>query len=124
MLDPIKDVVRLSGLPDPALHALLGLAIYLVAAIVLRRGLGSWLPWLITLGVQLVNEVADIGRDLLDGEIFRWRGSLIDTVVTIAMPTLLLLIGKLYTASRTRSQASPPADEAPPTGDEGRLIHR
>ena len=94
MLDPIKDIIRLSGLPDPALHVLLGLAIYLTSAALLRRSLRSWAPWLIALAFQLINEVADVSRDVMLGDIIRWRGGFIDTLVTMALPVLILFISR------------------------------
>ena len=102
MLDPIKDIIRLSGLPDPVLHLLLGLAIYLISAAVLKRPLWSWTPWLIAFAFQAINEMADVGRDLMEGDIIRWRGGLIDTVVTMALPTLILLISKVRRRRQTR----------------------
>lgn len=94
MLDPLKDIVRLSGLPDPVLHILLGLGIYLAAAALLRLPLRSWIPWLIVLAAQLINEAADILRDLLRGYNLPLRGGLLDTVVTMFLPSLIVLVAR------------------------------
>ena len=91
MLDPLKDIIRLVGLSDPALHALIGLAIYLLAAALLRRPLSSWKPWSVALGFQFINEIADLAKDVLDGDILHWRGGLLDTAVTMALPTMLVV---------------------------------
>lgn len=112
MLDPIKDVIRLVGLPDPALHALIGVIIYLISTAVLRLPLRSWWPWLIALAAQLINEAADVARDVLDAEIIRWRGSMLDTAVTLALPTLVVLISRhLHLKSATKATA--PSSDAP-----------
>jgi hypothetical protein len=95
MLDPIKDIVRLSGLPDPALHVILGLVIFFVAAAILRVPVSNWKPWLVVLGLQLVNEGADLLREVIEGGTVFLRGSLIDTAVTLLLPTLIVLAGKL-----------------------------
>jgi hypothetical protein len=115
LLDPIKDIIRLVGLPDPALHALIGLTIYLLSAALFRLPLRSWWSWLIALTAQLINEAADIARDVVDGDIIRWRGSLVDTVVTLALPTLIVL---LCIQLRSGTKASGPASDAP-TGSAG-----
>lgn len=87
-------VARLIGLPDPVLHVLIGLGIYLFSIVLLRLSLSSWKPWLIVLGFQLINEVADLAMNIFDGETIRWRGGLVDTAVTMALPTLLVLFFK------------------------------
>lgn len=102
MLDPIKDIFRLSGLPDPVLHVLLGLAIYIVAAALLRRSRHSWTPLLVLLSFQLINEAADVARDLLNGDHIGWRGGIFDTVMTMALPTMLLLIGRYVHGGREK----------------------
>ena len=41
------------------LHIHLGLAIYLLTSLVLRRPLGSLLPWLVVAALELANETSD-----------------------------------------------------------------
>lgn len=113
MLDPVKDIIRLVGLPDPALHALIGLTIYLLSAALFRLPLRSWWPWVIALTAQLINEAADIARDVMDGDIIRWRGSLMDTAVTLALPTLIVLV-----SIQLKSRTPAPSSDAP-TGSAG-----
>ena len=108
MLDPVKDIIRLIGLPDPALHALIGAAIYLGSAAILRLPLRSWYPWLIALGAQSINEAADVALDVLRGDVFRWRGSLLDTAVTLALPTIIVLAsGWRHRSIEARATFSP-----------------
>jgi hypothetical protein len=92
MLEPLK-----SGLADflhlskDALHVHLGIALYLAAALLLRRPLGSGLPLLILFGFELVNEGFDLAHDADHGGI--GIGSLAasakDIVNTMFWPTLL-----------------------------------
>ena len=94
MLDPLK--VALSEfvhLSKDALHIHLGLAVYLIAALLLRRPAGSWWPWLVLLALELVNEVLDLGAHMRHGGISLWSigGSLKDIVNTMFWPTALLI---------------------------------
>ena len=103
MLDPVKDIFRMTGLPDLALHVLLGIAIYLLAAVVLRRTWSSWLPWIVTFVFQIINEAADAAKDVLMDGAIRWRGSLLDTAATMALPTVILLLSRV-SASKTAGE--------------------
>ena len=55
-------LVHLLGLPKDALHIYVGLAIFLAAAAVLRRPLGSWMPIAAVAAAALIGE----GWDLLE----------------------------------------------------------
>lgn len=110
MIEALKDFVRYStGLPDPALHALIGLAAYLLAAALFRRSFRSLAPWLVALGLQMVNETADMVRDISVYGDIDVRGTLYDTVITMFLPTLILIIARLRTREATaRSEAEIP----------------
>ena len=41
------------------LHVLIGVAIQFLFAKLLRRPLSSWHPWLVVLGIELLNEAND-----------------------------------------------------------------
>jgi len=76
-------------LSKDALHIHFGLAIFLAAAFLLRRPAGSWIPWFVLLGLELVNEWLDLRhsnfglRDI--------GASTKDIVNTMFWPTVLLL---------------------------------
>lgn len=87
----LKDAaVDALGLSRDALHIYVGLLVFLGVALLLRKPLRSWTPWLAAVGVAALGEVVD-ARD--DG---RWQagGSLHDFLNTVAWPTILLLLAR------------------------------
>lgn len=89
----IKDETARLVLEKDALHVYAAVAIQLAAARLSRRTLGHWLPWLAVAALQLGNEALDI---LLGQEqtLKPWQvaGGIHDTVNTMLMPTLMLLL--------------------------------
>ena len=84
-------VVGNTDLSRDALHIFFGLAGQIVVALVIRRSLAHPVPWLAVLVAELVNEYFD----LTEGDVWdrpMWPGSLRDLLVTMAIPTLLLLL--------------------------------
>ncbi|QQR40080.1 hypothetical protein [Devosia rhizoryzae] len=101
MLNTLKTALtQLLHLSRDALHIHLGLGIYLVAMLLLRRGPTSWLPWLVLLAFELFNELLDtwhhgqIQVDVL--------GSTKDILNTMLWPTLLLIAARLWWVKRGR----------------------
>ncbi len=86
-------VVVETGLSRDALHIFVGVGGLLLAALVLRRTLASPLPWLAVLIGELANEAHDLITDGYWDEPM-WPGSLRDLIVTLAIPTLLLLLAR------------------------------
>jgi cell shape-determining protein MreD len=87
----------LLGISKDALHIHLGLGIFLIAALVFRRSLASWVPWLVLLAFELVNELIDIFH-LHQGTIsFDFAGSLKDVLNTMFWPTVVLVVARWRT---------------------------
>lgn len=83
---------------DDALHVLVGTLLQLFAAIVLRSSIGRVGPWLIVLILELMNEWSDFGheiwpRHMLSAQIGE---SIKDVFLTMALPTVLLLIARKF----------------------------
>lgn len=84
-----------SGISMDALHIMVGFLLFLLAAFVLRRSVASSLPWLAVLLLEIGNEVhdliverwPDLGSQLGEGAK--------DIMLTMALPTLLLLTARL-----------------------------
>jgi hypothetical protein len=76
-----------------ALHIYAAFAVQVAAALVLRRPLSSWLPWLATLGAALLNEALDIVLSV-EREVGAWQidGARHDMLNTMALPTVLMLL--------------------------------
>jgi len=89
----MKEVAAALLLEKDALHIYAAFVIQVIAALLVRRPLSHWLPWLVVLGFALFNE----SLDMLLGEeasIKPWqmRGAAHDLVNTMLLPTVLLLL--------------------------------
>ena len=84
------------GLEKDALHIYFAFVIQIGAALVLRRSLASWLPWLTVFAALLVNEYLDIFHGA-ETEVHAWqlKGSAHDIVNTMLLPTALLFLSRL-----------------------------
>nr|WP_295890031.1 hypothetical protein [uncultured Devosia sp.] len=100
------------GITKDALHVHIGLAIFLGVALVFRRSLASWIPWLALLAFELANESMDI---------LYWNGSGIgldlgdspkDIVNTMFWPTVVLLVARWVRRRAAGSTATAAADQA------------
>lgn len=85
-------VVGFSGLSKDALHVYVGLTVFLLVAIVHRRGLKSLWPLGAVLLVAAVGELLDMRDDLGSFGHWRWRASLHDVVNTVFWPLVLWLL--------------------------------
>ena len=78
---------------DPAwLHLGMGVLIFLGAALVVRKPTSSWLPWLLVAILAALNEIVDVALDERSNTGIVYKESAGDFLVTIAIPTLLLII--------------------------------
>jgi hypothetical protein len=101
---------ELLGITKDALHIHIGLAIFLVAALVFRRSLASWIPWLSLLAFEIVNELMDVFH-LHEGAFSVEVGdSPKDILNTMFWPTMVLL-GLRW--QRHRNASSEGRDAAP-----------
>lgn len=71
-----------------ALHIHLGLAIYVTAILVFRRGPASILPWLAVLGFEFINEALDLFHEV------DLSGVIVDVVNTMFWPTVALIVAR------------------------------
>ena len=95
-------LTQVTNLSQDALHIYGAVLIQLAAALLLRRSLASFLPWLVVLLLLLVNEAVDLW---LPNEVLgEWQvlAALQDLWNTMALPTLLMLIARFAPALLTR----------------------
>jgi hypothetical protein len=85
-------VVEQTDLSRDALHIFAGVAGQILVALVIRRGLGHFMPWLAVLAAELVNEYFDLTEGDVWGDTPMWPGTVRDIFVTMAIPTLLLFL--------------------------------
>jgi len=76
-----------TGLPDTILHLHAGMAILLLARIVTRRSLGSFIPLSFVALAELLNEVLD----RLNYGSWRWPDTTADVLNTLFWPTVICI---------------------------------
>ena len=85
---------QLLGLPKDALHIYVGLAVFLAAAALLKRPLGSRLPILAVLLVALAGEVWDVIDTINARETVHWWRNWHDVWNTMLWPAILFLLAR------------------------------
>jgi hypothetical protein len=83
-----------SGISMDALHILIGFAIFLLAAQVLRQGVARISPWLATLLLEIGNEAYDLTVETWPDPGSQLGEGVKDIILTMALPTLLMMIAR------------------------------
>lgn len=106
------------GLNMDALHVYFGLAILIVAALVLRKPLRSPLPWLVLLALELANEYYDWTYEIWPGpeRAIQAAEGMRDMWNTMAVPTLILIVSRWFPRLFTGRAAAPSAADAGEAG--------
>lgn len=95
MIETLKSqIVLLTGISRDALHTQLGLLIFFVVAIMLRRPANTWLPISVVVLAAMVVEMFDRARDLSRFGIWDTDASLHDVINTVFWPSVLYLMAK------------------------------
>ena len=79
-----------------ALHPIVGVVLQLASAAVLRTSVARPAPWLIVLALELANEWTDLTMEVWPNRSDQIFGSVQDTLLTMVLPTLLLLTARYY----------------------------
>jgi hypothetical protein len=83
-----------SGLTHHDFHLLLGVLLTLGFGWVLRRPLGSWLPLILVLGLELINETFDFVRYYVDSYPWGPGPTLVDIALTMLPPLAIVLAAR------------------------------
>jgi hypothetical protein len=94
-------LVGLLGLPKDALHIYVGLAVFLAAAALLRRPLGSWVPIAAVVAAALAGEIWDLLDTRGAGARIHWDRNWHDVWNTCFWPAMLFLLAR-YTRLLSR----------------------
>lgn len=92
---------QLLGLPKDALHVYVGLAIFLAAAALLRRPIGSWVPIGAVAAAALAGEAWDLIDTYASGARPHWERNWHDVWNTCLWPFVLFLLAR-YTRILSR----------------------
>jgi hypothetical protein len=87
-------LVQLLGLPKDALHIYVGLAIFLAAAALLRRPIGSWVPIAAVIAAALAGEAWDLIETRAAGARPHWDRNWHDVWNTCFWPAVLFLLAR------------------------------
>lgn len=77
------------------LHVFIGLIIWLLLAMIMRRPVTSWRPWLWTFAIILWNETVDLWTEVWPDPGQQYGEGLKDLALTMFVPTLLLVAARL-----------------------------
>src|SRR3954452_8472778 len=75
-----------------ALHVLVGMAAWVVIALVWRRPLSEWRPWLAVLVLLLLNETVDLWGERWPDPGMQYGESAKDLLLTMILPTLFMVL--------------------------------
>ena len=82
------------GFHNDGLHVLLGVALQIAVALILKKSLAHWFPWMTVLALALANEANDLFVERWPSAAMQFGESLKDVFLTVAIPTLLLILAK------------------------------
>lgn len=85
-------VVHAAGLSKDALHIYVGLIVFVVVAIAVRRRPASYFPLIAVVVAAILGELVDMRDDIKSLGAWRWRASLHDVVNTVFWPFVITLL--------------------------------
>jgi len=85
-------IVSATGLSKDALHIYAGLALFLLAAVLMRNRPSLAVPWCVVLLAALLAEALDLRDDIASMGHWRWAASLHDVLNTIFWPSVLTVL--------------------------------
>jgi len=77
------------------LHVIIGVLVWLVAALLTRRPISSWWPWLWLLALILWNETVDLWNERWPDPGQQYGEGAKDIVLTMFVPTILMIAARL-----------------------------
>ena len=87
-------VSHASNISNDAMHVFIGVFVQLVLAGVFRSSLARIWPWAAVLGIELVNEWSDLHAEKWSSPGMQWGEGAKDLVLTMALPTILLVLAR------------------------------
>lgn len=87
-------VTEATGISRDALHVFGGVAVHLIAALLLRSTLARPAPWVIVWTAAIANEWFDLHYEIWPNRLDQWAESVVDVAVTVLIPTVLLLLAR------------------------------
>jgi hypothetical protein len=88
-------VEHASLVSSDALHVLVGVLVWTLVALALRRSLAAWLPWLLLFALILFNESVDLWVEQWPYLAMQLGESAKDILLTMTLPTVLMFAVRL-----------------------------
>jgi hypothetical protein len=111
-------IEQLLGVEMDTLHVLIGVVLQFLAAAVLRMPVSRIWPWLVVLLLELANEALDLAMERWPDPGQQYGEGAKDLLLTMALPTLILLLARycprLFVAPRDPAPAPETEPQAPP----------
>lgn len=102
-----------TGISQDAFHILVAVGIQLLVAWALRRDISAFAPWLVVLGMELANEYSDLAFETWPDRTWQIGESVKDIVVTMVVPTVLLVLARWRPALFAAASKPPPEEVRP-----------
>lgn len=90
-----SQLVEVTRLDKDALHIYAALLLQLGAAVLSRRTLAHWLPWIVVLAAELANEWYDVNAEIWPERDLQFARAAHDVVNTMLLPTLLMVLARV-----------------------------
>lgn len=87
-------IVSATGLSKDALHIYVGLAVFLLASILMRKKIRSFFPLIAVLAVAVLGEAVDMRDDIAWIGYWRWWASLHDVLNTLFWPFVFFCLAR------------------------------
>lgn len=85
-----------SGISHDAMHIIVGVAVQLLAAAILRKSLASPWPWAAVLLAELANEWNDLHVERWAEQAMQYGEIAKDIALTMLLPSLLLIVARRF----------------------------
>lgn len=102
----VKMIIERSGaVSTDALHVIAGVVIQLLVAMITRKPLSSWLPWLAVLAFLVFNEAVDLWMEQWPSLAMQVGEAVKDLWLTMLLPTILMLAFRFFPRLRQPSRS-------------------
>jgi uncharacterized membrane protein YhhN len=103
-----QSVGQVLTLSHDILHLYVGILLLLAAAVLLQRPVSSWRPWLVVIVLACLNELGDLLVEQWPERAIQYGESVKDVLITMALPTMLLITSRSLPWLYDSSSAGPP----------------
>lgn len=97
-------IEQTAGFSHDAIHVLVGGAGPIAIAFLTRRTVASWFPWLVMFALILFNETVDVWIERWPNRMMQYGDGMKDILLTMALPTVLLVTARLAPQIYVRSR--------------------